>query len=236
MRASPAGPVRPLGTLGYLSCLAFSLLVGAGSHGWAAAPACAAILLLALAFYRAGLRPLASGRLWLLIGLIVTPASLGGGAPAWSVARITTSQQGLATGLQVALRAVAIVVAVSGFAASVPVSELAGLFERMGLRGLGFSLGVAINMLPVVRQTMITAWEALGMRGGFRRHRLYALRLLLVTVMANSLRHTGDIVNAAEARAFSVERTQPLPVRVGRADLALSGLLLASLILLFLAC
>lgn len=227
-----AGPSRRLGTLGYLACLAFSIAAAMLSGGWSVGAACALALLLALLLYPAGLRSLASGRLWLLLGLLVVPTCLLGGEPAWHIGWVAISQAGLATGLQMALRAVAIVVAVAGFAASVPISELAGLLERLGLKGLGFSLGVAMNVLPVLNETATTAFQALRMRGGFRRRRLQAARLLFVTVVANSLRHADDIVSAAEARAFSIERSRPLPLTWRRADLALTGVLAAAVLAL----
>jgi energy-coupling factor transport system permease protein len=182
-------------------------------------------LALALAFYPAALRVLAKGRLWLLVAVLVVPASLLGGPPAWALGPLALSQPGLATGLQMGLRALAIVVGVAGFAASVSLSELAGLLERVGLKGLGFALGVAINVLPVIDERATTAFQALQLRGGFRRQRLQALRLLLVTVVANSLRYADDIVSAAEARAFSLERARPLPVTWRARDLALAGAL-----------
>jgi energy-coupling factor transporter transmembrane protein EcfT len=126
-----------------------------------------------------------------------------------------------------ALRAAGIVVAVAGFARSVSALELAGLLERAGLKGLGFSLGVAVNMLPTVRETGISTWQALRLRGGFRGQRIHALRLLFVGIIANSLRHADDIVNAAEARAFNVERTRGLPVKRIPPPTALLGSFLA---------
>ncbi len=230
--AQPAATRRRLGTLGYLSCLAFSLAVAMLAQGWAVAVAAAAALLLALAAYPAGFRPLASGRLWLLVALLVAPAALLGGPPTWPVWGVALSRPGLASGLQMALRAVAIVVAVAGFAASVAVSELAGLLEQVGLKGLGFALGVAMSMLPVVRRTAITSYQALRLRGGIRRRPLRAARLLLITVVANSLRHADDIVSAAEARAFSAARARPLPVSWRWGDLALALALTAAAVAL----
>ena len=99
-----------------------------------------------------------------------------------------------------------IVVAVTGFAASVSVGELSRLLEHAGFKGLGFALGVAMNMLPIIKETMTTVYQALRLRGGFQRRRLYAVRLMLVTIVVHSLRHADNIVNAAEARAFSPDR------------------------------
>jgi len=219
------GAQRRLGTPGYLACLAFSLAASMLAPGWNVGVACVLSLALALAFYPAALRVLANGRLWLLVALLLAPACLLGGPPSWALGPLALSQPGLATGLQMGLRALAIVVGVAGFAASVPLSELAGLLERVGLKGLGFALGVAMNVLPVIHERATTAYQALQLRGGFRRQRLQALRLLLVTVVANSLRYADDIVSAAEARAFSLERSRPLPVAWRARDLALAGLL-----------
>lgn len=230
--AGPGGPAnagwgcpRRLGTLGYLACLLFSVAAAMLAQGWGLAAVCGLALALAVAFYPRALRALGMGRLWLLVALLLVPAGLFGAPPAWQVGPLALSRAGLAAGVHMVLRALAIVVGVGGFANSVPLSELAGLLERAGLKGLGFALGVAVNALPVVSETATTAYQALRLRGGFRRQRLQALRLLLVTVVANSLRHADDVVSAAEARAFSVERARPLPVTWRRRDLALTGAL-----------
>jgi len=41
------------------------------------------------------------------------------------------------------------------------IAELAGLLERVGLHGLGFSLGGAINMLTTLRTSTISVWYSL---------------------------------------------------------------------------
>jgi energy-coupling factor transporter transmembrane protein EcfT len=129
-----------------------------------------------------------------------------------------------------ALRATAIIVAVSGFAESVSISELAMLLERAGLKGLGFALGVAVNVLPLLQETATTAFQALRLRGGFRRARLRAMRLLLVTIIVNSLRHADNIICAAEARAFSPERPVIRRIKFQRGDVVLVGFLSALLL------
>ncbi|MBS1251585.1 MAG: Energy-coupling factor transporter transmembrane protein EcfT [Anaerolineales bacterium] len=216
---------RRLGTPGYLSCLVFSLIVAVLAQGWRASIACGLSVTLAAVFYPAGLEPLRSRRLWLFVAFLLVPAALLAAPKDLAVGGVSLSRHGLVAGIQMAFRAVTILIAVSGFAASVSVSELSGLLERAGLRGLGFALGVAFNMLPVVRETAANAYQALRLRGGFQRQRLRTLRLLLVTVVVNSLRHADDIVNAAEARAFSPDRARPLPVTRERSDLALAGVL-----------
>jgi energy-coupling factor transporter transmembrane protein EcfT len=233
-RRHPARWEPRLGTLGHLGCLAFSLAVAVLAQGWRVAIACSLTLILAAVFYPSGLRSLLSRRLGLFLGLLLVPAALFGPGD-WTLGGVTLSLQGLVAGTQMALRAITILAAVAGFAASVSISELSGLLERAGLKGLGFALGVAFNMLPIVQETATNAYHALRLRGGFRRQRCQAIRLLLITVLVNSLRHAEDIVNAAEARAFSITRARPMSIMWRRSDLAVAGILLAGALALFLA-
>jgi energy-coupling factor transporter transmembrane protein EcfT len=233
-RRHPARWEPRLGTLGHLGCLVFSLAMAVLAQGWRVAIACGLTLILAVVFYPTGLRSLLSRRLGLFLGLLLVPAALFGPGD-WTLGGATLSLQGLVAGTQMALRAITILVAVTGFAASVSVSELSGLLERTGLKGLGFALGVAFNMLPIVQETATNAYHALRLRGGFRRQRCQVIRLLLITVVVNSLRHAEDIVNAAEARAFSITRARPMSILWRRSDLAVAGTLLAGALALFLA-
>jgi energy-coupling factor transporter transmembrane protein EcfT len=124
----------------------------------------------------------------------------------------------LAAGLIIALRAVVVIVALDGFSNAVDISEVAGLLERIGLPGLGLSMGVAVNLLPALHKSSQNVWRALQMRGGFRRQRWRALRLLLITVVASALRRAEEIALAAEARGFSPENSRPLPIKGGGWD------------------
>ncbi len=217
---------RRLGTLGLLACLVFGMATAILAQGWRVAIACGLALLLSLVFFPVALSVLASRRYWLFITFLILPAVLLLGPGTWAVGPITLSAQGLETGVRMALRATALIVAVTGFAASVSVSDLASLVEGAGLRGLGFALGVAVNMLPTIQEMTTNAYQALRLRGGFRRRRWQAIRLLLVTVVVNSLRHADDIVGAAEARAFSTVRAQPQRIPWRAEDVAVAVVLL----------
>ena len=72
----------------------------------------------------------------------------------------------LLLGIKMTLSAVVILMAADGLASSMDITEVAGLFERLGLQGLGFSLGVAANQLPNLRQSSTNAWHSLRMREG----------------------------------------------------------------------
>ncbi|HSJ55231.1 MAG TPA: CbiQ family ECF transporter T component [Anaerolineae bacterium] len=220
--ATPAG--ERLGTGGHLAILGWSLamvMLVPAERIHLAAVACLGTAALA---YPLSLHRLLRPRWLLLLGLLALPPMflLGeGGGAAFSIG---LSAAGVVAGLQIAVRFVVVVVAVDGFTAAVDVAAMAGLLERVGLKGLGFSMGVALNLLPALQRSAANAWHSLWMRGGLRRHRLRAVRLLLVTVVSNALRHGEEIALAAEARAFSPDCARPLPVKAGRLDWAVAAL------------
>jgi energy-coupling factor transporter transmembrane protein EcfT len=227
-----AGPRSAIGTAGQAGVLAWSLavvmLVPAPRVAWG----CALCLAVAVAVYplswRRLLRP---RRLALMVLLTVPPLLLMGQAGAGSPGP-ALSPAGVRAALQAALRLVVVLVAVQGFTGAVDVAALAGLFERFGFQGLGFAMGVALNLIPALQSSAANAWHSLWMRGGLRRHRVRALRLLLVTIVCNALRRAEDIALAAEARAFSPELARPTPLRAGRLDRPLAVLMAVALVAL----
>jgi len=176
------------------------------------------------ALFRApALRVLGRRQLWLFIipTLLLSPLVIG--EPDLHFGPLPVSQEGFRAGLWMVSRALCIALAGMVFSRSVSVSQMAGLLERMGLKGLGFALGVATNMLPTIQETVQTSFQAMRLRGGFRSSRLRALKLLLVTVIAGSLRRGDDIVLAAEARAFDPARPQRSSIPLVPADLVLAA-------------
>ena len=155
---------------------------------------------------------------WLLMIVLLTLPPVLWMEPDYYLWRIPISIEGVQLGLQMILRAIAILVVVNGLTACVDISTLAGLFERLGLHGLGFSMGVALNLLPSLRQSATNAWHSLKMRGGLRRKRWRGLQLLAITIITNALRRSEEIALAAEARAFSPEHSRALPVKTGSLD------------------
>ena len=222
----------PLGTIGRVGCLVLSIAIAVLTEGsrtviGLGVVACCA----ALTSFR-GLRSLADARVAVLLVLLLVPAAFFGGQRDLMVAGVWVSQEGLRLGAQMVVRALTILTAIAAFAASLSIAELSGLFERAGLRGLGFALGVAINMLPSVSRTTSNIYQALRLRGGFIRRRLRAVRLLLAAAVVANLRHAEDVVVAAEARGFAVERSRPLPLVRRPADPVVLAVLAAAGVLL----
>lgn len=170
---------------------------------------------------------------WLFFAALMTLPTLVSAVeigPGWQPR--VASWAALADGARMVVRAVVIMVAVNRFAGAVSIGEVAAFFERTGIQGLGFALGVAVNLLSILRQTMRSTWDSMRMRGGFRRHRL---RLFLTTLVYTTLRPAEEIALAAETRAYSPQNAHPAPLSRGSLDgtviVAGSGLFLALLLL-----
>jgi len=225
---------RP-GTLGSLSCLVAVFAAAVFT------PASRADLVLALAVSLAGLfappafRGLRHPPVWLFLGFILTSSALWIGQPNAHFGPIPISTGGLIMGLRMSLRALAILLAMRTFAFTTSPAEFAGLCERLGIKGLGFTVGTAFNLLPTLDASARCTLDTLRLRGAWRRRRVTAARLGTVTIMANALRHANDVAVAAEARGFVPERARALPLRHSRIDLPLIAALTASVLALRLA-
>lgn len=224
---------RRLGTVGRLALLIWALallFVPDGRFLAAAGLGLAANLLLYPGAAQRLLRPR-----WLFFAiLLVVPSMLWGGSPDRLLGGIPISSAGLAAGLAMVLRAAVVILAMDGFSSAVDISEVAGLLERAGLPGLGFSMGVAVNLLPALRKSSQNVWRTLQMRGGFRRQRRRAVQLLLITIVAGALHRAEEIALAAEVRAFTPQKSRALPLRTGAWDGAVCVLLLGMWLLLVL--
>lgn len=213
----PATSLR-LGTLAHLALFFWSLLLAmlvAQSRLWLVV---SLTILLTGLLHPTSLRRLLQLR-WLMLAtllILVNAFLLKDANQQWL--GVPFSTQGLLSGLYMVERAIVILLATDRLSSSVDISEVAGLLERCGLRGLGFSLGVAVNLLPNLRQSCTNAWHSLRMRGGLRYQRQRALQLLLLTMIANALRRAEEIALAAETRAFTPERSRALPLKIGRYD------------------
>ncbi|MFL7867440.1 MAG: energy-coupling factor transporter transmembrane component T [Anaerolineales bacterium] len=216
---SPPQRWRPsLGVFGHLALFAWFLSMVMLAPRDKTLETALICLLVAAVVYPRSLRRVLRWRwlLWMLL-MALPPVFFVGELDA-SFAGIPFSTEGLLAGLQIAVRFVVVLIAIQGFTSSVDIPTLAGLLERFGLQGLGFSLGVALNMLPGLQEASLRTWHTLRMRGGLRKKRWRALQLLAMTVIANALRRAEDISLAAEARAFSPEKARPLPIQRGNLD------------------
>lgn len=234
---SPGAPKPLVGSLGHLSIFLWVLvmvLIPSLTKGIILALFALGVLIL---IYPAALKRLARPR-WLVIFGILFLVNLFFGvsdqAPDLTLLGLSFSSINILGSLQMTLRAAVILLAADGLSSSVNIIEVAGLLERSGLRGLGFSIGVASNLLPDLRQSGTNAWHSLRMRGGLRAQWWRGVQLLVVTIFSNALRHAGQIVLAAEVRAFRPELSRHSPLRIGALDIWLAaGLTILGIVLIF---
>lgn len=221
--------VGPLSPWGYLVFTLWAVLVAAFVGGWRLAGLAGLELAFGLAWSRKGLQPLRRPRFWVFIlsavalGLFLDDEPdlalgyrpIGVDAP---MGPLRLSQQGLATGLEMAGRAFVMTLAFSLGMGSLSLSDVVALFDRLGLRGLGFATGLAMNLLGTLREMATVTLQTIRLRGGLKRP-LVGLRLFLVTLVSNTLRYGDQVVNAATVRAFDPSGGQSMALPLRRADL-----------------
>jgi energy-coupling factor transporter transmembrane protein EcfT len=218
--------VRTFGTWGHLAFLIWAIVLGMVAAEARVIVVLGFVIVVSALFFPGGLRPVRRLEFWFLVASAVLFSPLLIGEKDLSLFGLGLSRQGFWAGLWMALRALSMALAVGGFAYAVSVDEMARLFEAAGLKGLGFVVGVAFNLLPTLEETARNAYQAMRLRGGFQRERLQALRMLLVTVVVNALRRGDEVVEAAEARAFRPDGPRQAPLPLGQADLALVAVLI----------
>jgi len=219
--------VRIFGIWGHLAFLIWAIVLGMLVPEARVVFVLGFVVAFSAFFSPGGLRLIRRLEFWFLVASAVLLSPLLIGEKDLSLFGLSLSRQGFWAGLWMALRALSMALAVGGFAYAVSVDEMAWLFEMAGLKGLGFAVGVAFNLLPALEETARNAYEAMRLRGGFKRERLRALRMLLVAIVVNALRRGDEVVEAAEARAFRPDGPRREPLPLGRADLALAAVLIA---------
>lgn len=112
MLATPATPPRwdLIGTVGYLSCLLFSIALAVLAQGWHLALVFGVAIALAAVFYPAGLDTLRRPWVWILAVLLVIPSMFFGETDDTTLVNITFSPLGLGAGMAMALRAMTILI------------------------------------------------------------------------------------------------------------------------------
>ena len=219
--------MRTLGTWGHLAFLLWAVILSMVASETKIVFVLGFVIVFSAIFFPSGLKPIRRLEFWLLVASAVLLSPLLIGEKDLFLFGLSLSRQGFWAGLWMAVRALSMALAVGGFAYAVSVDEIARLFEAAGLKGLGFAVGVAFNLLPALEETARNAYQAMRLRGGFKRERLRALRMLLVAIVVNALRRGDEVVEAAEARAFRPDGPRQDPPPLGRTDLALALVLIA---------
>jgi len=214
----------PLSPWGYLLFTGWAALVAVLVEGWWLVGLALVEVAFGLAWSRGGLQLLRRPRFWAFVLTAVALGPFAIGEPDVTLGPLQLSWEGFTTGLEMAGRAFVLTLAVGLGAASLSVSDLVAVFDRLGLRGLGFAVALAMNLLETLREMATVTLHTLRLRGGARRP-WTAMRLFLITTVANTLRYGDEVVNAAAVRAFDPHEGQPVPLPLCPTDLWLLALL-----------
>ena len=221
-----------LGTIGHLGLFIWSLGIMMFSPSktifWSAA---LCILVLVVIYPRSWRSVLTMRRLALMLILVIPPLFFFGEVDCEFLG-IGISTTGLQTSRQIFLRFLVVMYALEGFTNSVDITSIAGLLERCGLHGLGFSMGVAINLIPTLQKSITRSWQSLKMKGGLRKKRWRGLMLFMLTAVTNVLVNAEDMALAAESRAFNSGKTRPAPIKKSNFDWVLLPLSVISIVLI----
>jgi energy-coupling factor transporter transmembrane protein EcfT len=209
---------RRIGTPGYLALLIWIFVLIFLLPQPLASVVAGAILTASFLVYRDAFWRLLRWRWLVLMTLLIVPNALWIHDCDRVVIGIPYSGTGMVAGLRIALRALVVILVIDIFSTHVEITEVAGLMERLGLKDLGFSMGIAVNLLPSLRQSSQHTWHSLRMRGGFRAQRWQALHFLAVTVIISALHRAEEIALAAETRAFAPGKARVLPLTLGLLD------------------
>jgi len=212
---------------GYLAFTLWGLGMALAVKGWGLGALAVVELAFGLAWSREGLGPLRRWRFWVLLAVAVALGPWLLRRSSLTGADVGLSWLGLSVGLEMAGRALTLSLAFSLGLSSLSLSDLVAVFDRLQLRGLGFALGVAMNLLSSMQEMARVTFETIRLRGGLRRP-VVAMRLFLITLVSNTLRCGDQVVHAASVRAFEPQRGRRMRVSLQRADLWLVAALAVS--------
>lgn len=134
---------------------------------------------------RYALSRLGSPRFWIVVGLVAAAAALVSGGAAGNELSLSISLSGLSTAAMLVCRAATFFIVAVVVTRHVSHRSLSSALHRVGLRRLGISLGLAVNVAPLLVDTARDAHGQLSLRkqecgvGFFTRMELLATTLLL---------------------------------------------------------
>jgi len=203
---------------GYILFTAWATVSTFAVHSWGLVGIILTELIFGLIWSRRGMRLLRRARFWTFIlgGAALGPFLIGQPDVTWGWLRL--SRDGLVAGLEMSGRATALTLAIGLGVSRLSLSDIVALFDRIGLRGMGFATALAMNLLDTLRDTAAVTLQTIRLRGGMRRP-WTALRLLLITTITNTLRYGDEVVGAASLRAFDPDSGPRARIPLRRADL-----------------
>ena len=201
--------MKRFGPLGYLSFTIWGLVLALIADGWRLGALVALECIFGFVWSPEGLRPLGRFRFWIFIVAAVavgpflaigSDATVEGVVLPW-VGASTLFIPGMQMGLMMAGRWLALSLSFSLGLSALSLSDVLAMFDGLHLRGLGFALGLAMNLFSTLQDMAMVTFQTIKLRGGLRRP-LVALRLFMVTLLSNTMRYGDQVVSAASVRGF----------------------------------
>lgn len=205
---------------GYLLFTSWAALMGVLVKDWRLAALASIELAFGSIWSRRNLRWLCRPRFWALILVVVALGPFLIGEPDVTLGTLRLSREGFTAGLEMAGRALTLALAFNLGIGALSLSDVVAVFGRLGLGGLGFAVVLAMNLLGMLQEMATVTLQTIRLRGGMRRPWI-ALRLFLVTTVANMLRYRDDVVSAAAVRAFDPCKAQSARLPLQTYDLLL---------------
>jgi energy-coupling factor transporter transmembrane protein EcfT len=197
--------VKRFSPYGYLLFTIWGLVLALIADGWRLVALVVLECVFGLVSNPEGLRPLRRFRFWIFILTAVAAGPLVAGGSGLTGDGMITSWVGASSlfmaGLSMAGRALALTLSFSLGLSALSLSDVVAMFDGLHLRGLGFALGLAMNLFTTLQEMATVTFQTIRLRGGLRRP-LVALRLFMITLLSNTMRYGDQVVNAASVRAF----------------------------------
>ncbi len=157
-------------------------------------------------------------RAGLVLGTVFAASLTAGVAATWS-----SWSRGGSLGVELLLRILAVALVTGTVARSVDGERLAALAGRAGLGRLGQVLGLALNTLPHLVDTLDQAWGSLRLRSGGRLRALVHAPRFAEVVLAHTGRLADEAGGAAALRGLAVRRSAPAGLARGLPVVVVTG-------------
>jgi len=139
------------------------------------------------------------------------------------VASIAGPTRGLVVGGAVLIRFLTLVLLATVAARRLNTETILAAAARSGIRPLGLILGLALNTLPQLTQTLWDAWTALAVRSPSGRVPWRRLPLLAETLLAHTGRLADDAAVAAALRGHAALGLRPAAAPAGAGMVVVTG-------------
>lgn len=191
-----------IGAIGYLFVLFDILYVSARLTGLSLLAYFVIIFLVVYLIEKRALYMFLRWKIWLslLIMFLLTSSLIG--KKDTEVLGIWISSYGMKEGFNLGLRAIILIFATKLISKKIRVEELICYFDRFKLVGLGFSIGIGLNIISAITDCVEHTYYSAKQKGCFRRNIVFNFKLMFIRTMLNIVSLAEDVVQAAKFKGY----------------------------------